>query len=266
MSKALDDLLEKAGRTRIVSAEEMDRITDKLLNLSYAELKPSEAGYQSALCSHISGGFDLDVNKVRNCTLRELITLISYEPGVNFFRSKGAGYLQMERRFLPCAYSCVGLVQELQQAKDTNPWIQQFMLIDFSEYVDHMAHMEKSEAKQIIDSFFVYRDFMKKHYSVDAGRGDCLTIQNTMQYLMNKARKNWLCGQESIVDYKRTVEEATRIITEFFMVSVRTTYVKNDRAAFTEIIKKCSFRPDRDMNFVDYKDCYEKSVPVGCHM
>ncbi len=266
MSKALDDLLERAGRTRIVSAEEMDRITDKILDLSYAELKPFEAGYQSALCSHISGGFDLDVNKVRNCTLRELITLISYEPGVYFFRSKGADYLQMERRFLPCAYSCVGLVQELLQAKATNPWIQQFMLIDFSEYVDHMAHMEKSEAKQIIDSFLVYRDFMMKHYSVDAGRGDYRVIQTVMQNLMSKARKNWLCGCESIDEYKKTVEDATRIITEFFMVSMRAAYVKNDRAAFVEIIKKCSLDPDRDMDFVDYEDCFEKSVPVGCHM
>ena len=274
VSKTLDDLLERAGRTRIVCGEEMDRITEKLLDLSYAELKPSETGYQSALCSHISGGFELDANKVRDCSIREIITLISYEPGVGFFRSKDMGSSLMNRKVLPCACSCVGLVQELQQARENNPWVQQFMLIDFSEYVDRMAHMvydrekayEKSETKQIIDSFFVYRDFMKKHYLIDAGRGDCMVIQRVMQYLMNKARKNWLCGQESIVDYKRTVEEATRIITEFFMIAMRTAYVKNDRAAFAEIIKKCSLDPDRDMNFVDYKDCYERSVSTGCHM
>ena len=274
MSRTLDEMERIASETRISDPDWIKEIVNGFLNMTYRELSGQEYRF-GYVAKDIAKGFSLDEDKVRDLKLRDILTVIGYEPAAPWFEIPEDDIWFRERygsrRFFS-AGNCFSLSQIILQRKKEVPLLGRFLKMDYWQFMKYLydrmvilsgsgngypdrgrfAGMQFNRVMQDTE------DFVYEYGSVD--RGKKMTTEDVLTTACNLGRHSWICGTEPLDSFRDKVFSSYRITLLFFMNSIRMVLIPSDRSAFKSLLLQCSDVDEYEEKYyeeLDFSDCFE---------
>ena len=270
----IKDIEEYTACDGITDLELIDKVMGNLMEVSYIDLIGENKRFK-AVAKDLCKGFDLDLKYVEMLRLRDMLVLIGYEPGVEWFNPPEGGGIQMDEadRKFNTANSCFELAYYLNCNNNENEAVHSFLNINLQSFVSYLKSMlpgkylllgkSNEEMKQMSQQISDYYEFMIKFIcefqSEDYGTDD-LRIADVLYVISRAGTSAWNCGVHPLNRYVEKIYTAYVIAKILLMDCIRTAYIDSDRDAFHTILAACSnlaiFRLE-DCKVTDFKDCYE---------
>ncbi len=272
MSTTLDALEAKVMIKSINDPDKIDEIMCQLLDMSYAELTTGKPGY-AFVAKDISDGFVLDAEKVLKCTMREVLTMIGYEPAAPWFEipEDDAEFYNdaLDRRLYPARHSFYlgGIMKAVQK---TNHTVGQFMRIDYHGFLRYISEKfinsndeGSSDRREVmrrgmrLNKF--YAETVKFVCRYDNTKvQDELTIGDVIDVAYKRGISAWHYGDTSLKTYEEMIRDSFKIMNWFFMDIIRMNMINADRTLFKELLIRCSESEEYEyFDELNFEDCFE---------
>ena len=273
MSKILENMEKEVLSGRITDRDRIERITNDLLSMSFNGLADNVERYRF-IAKDLANGFLLAPKKVAKLSIREILVLIGYEPGVPFFAVPEEDdwfYKDSPEREFYTAYNCLCLAYTLLNNKDSDI-VKQFKRINlnsFRRYVKECAmgllHKQGYTDPQIRAYGAGYnvkyghlRWYLTEYCGIDEDAD--ISIEELLRECVFNASRGWKCGIEPLDHYMHKTIKACVSMRILFMDFIRTNLIIADRNEFRAILDRCSesgHYDDENYAEIDFTDCYE---------
>ena len=275
MSEALERIEKMASTDVIRNVGEIHRIMCSLLNLSYAELAQGK-GYHDYLAADIARGFVLDEQKVKKCTIKEILTIIGYMPGAPWYEVDKDEKWFTSSDLGPDFYSapaCFFMSDILYNAGRYNPVVMQFLHIGYSALMWYLDVMKTAENKSVLLYIPEYHSesIAQRRFEVTTVRYvrnnsvngselpiNDITLGDILQTMHRKGFSSWMCGTELLADYINKILLTYTTAQNLLMNSIRKNLIDMGRSDFLELMNRCSENKEYEYSdCFDFSSCYE---------
>ncbi len=289
MSKKLEELEMAAKAEQIKDAATIDRIVSKLLETPLSELggAPTVVDY---LTKDIAQGYVLESEKVKDCSLSEILMLIGFEPGVPWFEfpEEDTWFWNDEHgpaKSLFAANHCFVLGSILDYATRSNLTVKQFMRINYWSFMrflsDRVAKFVANFAAKYNYSPTVVRKISMKNNVITkntvklvaAGKPELaditdfselnalITVGDVISTLIKLGTKGWSFGVMPFSDYFNRTISVYRAMKNFFMDCIKDVLLIGvDNNYLHSVLDRCSSTGTYDSEYFDeicFEDCFE---------
>ena len=267
MSAQLEEMAKRASQTVITDPDHIDAIVRYVLSREISYFRKDKIRYEY-LCDNLSAGFGIDVDSLSSMTVANVLMLIGYEPGNQFFNSpliKEKGY---DKRF-NSAGDCRSLgVMMYYLSGSGNIRIREFMHIGLEAYTKYLHTKVREEFEKCritrrvagrmmlgIDSF---RSVSNRY--IDNSDGTA-TIGTLIDKAVNHGIRCWVCSAVPLEDFSSGIIESYDILRRLFMDGIRMPLVIGyGREQFKQLIYSCAESPLEKLGSIDFTKCYEPTV------
>ncbi|MBO4903087.1 MAG: hypothetical protein J5518_09870 [Lachnospiraceae bacterium] len=268
MSRELEMLEKKASGNCIEDLDTIALILERFLNMTYRQLM-GDVDANGLVARDIAIGFDLDVQKVYDLTLRDILVLIGYEPAWPYYAlpEEDTWFYKgnPDKQFYTASNSfLLGLIIMKREKKE--PVLEQLMHIDYRTFVKYASY-RMAEAGGDITSRDTCRKGMRlnrifyhtKKFVMENGKSDeekDLTLSDVITTVCTVGNRGWACGALSLDTFVERTRKAYGLMKDLFMESIRMTLIQTDRAYFRSLLDRCSPEGKYDKNVLkEYADC-----------
>ena len=221
--------------------------------------KPSP--YYGYLTKDIAQGFVLDSEKLTECSIGELLTLIGCEPGVPWYEINEEEEIWFAEEKLTKEFCSAGhsfaFAQALLRAKTHEPVISQFLRINYREFIQNLANRinasdDKTDQKYsrlcckkgmrlnrgyYLTQKFIH-DYSKKHENMDLDK--TLTVGDVITIACQKGSYAWVCGGEPLGIYVERIVRSYEVMNYMFMNAIREIAISVGRENIKDLLERCS--------------------------
>ncbi|MBQ6967459.1 MAG: hypothetical protein IJP84_06110 [Lachnospiraceae bacterium] len=274
MSEELERIEKLARQKCITDHEHIRKILDYVLSrpLSYFQKDKKRFNY---LKNELSTGFNTNY-RLEKMPLRDILTLIGYEPGKKFFDPPDTGKMIVDSRFNSAGH-CYIIALLLDSYTNRDIHIKEFMHIHLGAFTDHLHEtinndldnclISLTSASGILERVDEFKKkavgYMSKrfdpHMIVNEGRKpeDFLKLGDIIYQTLKENARSWMCSVIDIYDYASGIIDTYDLLNRLFMDAVRMPLIHSDRERFKEIMRSCCFTPEVVIEDIDYENCYE---------
>ncbi len=251
MSKALDTLLDQAKEKGITDKQRIAKILESLLETPCSVFDQASP-HRKSLLTNIAKGFFLPAKALEACSIKELLTIISYSEGINYFAVWEEDlhyYDERIRTGLSTWYSCYLLARMIYNAKaEGNTTLSQFLCVDylsFSRLLEERMMTMARRHDRLYDAFLMRRALKEACYSAaglvfgsswSADHIDPFTIEDLFTAAFRHSDIPWACAFVPIEDFVKQVQKGYSVLNTLFMKCIwgilTDTDVKQDKALF----------------------------------
>ncbi|MCR5511926.1 MAG: hypothetical protein K6F54_13415 [Lachnospiraceae bacterium] len=275
MSKELERIEYMANTDVIRNVKEIHDIMRQFLNLRYLDLIRSKADVDF-LVPDISRGFVLEEQKVRECSIKDILTIIGYMPGTPWYEidenEKWFANSRLGKSFY-CASSCFHLTDVLNYSERFNIVVKQFMHIGLAALMWYLDVMRDSDDKSVLyyipENHNVSISMRRTEVSVvqylrdyRGNEPEVKTNDITLGYIMRLLHKRgysaWQCGYEPLDHYVTKMKTTYHITQKLFMDCIRKSLISADRQYFLGLMDRCCESGSYEFgDEFDFDCCYE---------
>ncbi len=272
MSKILDEMEKTASAERIEDLERIEQILDRFLDMSLEELVGDDKRF-TFLGRDIAQGIILEQKKVEELSLRDVLTLIGYEPGFPWFElpEEDTWFYDNEpsRKFFSAGH-CFFLARIIKDRASYDSVLKQFMYMDYWKFIKYLSdRMVEKTGEQTGNSRVICQKGMKlnrlyritdrftREYS--SVEGD-ISVGDVINTACSIGLRCWICGTEPLNIFMEKTQSAYNTMRILFMDCMRMSLIKSDRDSFRLLLDTCSESGlyDEDCySEIDFNDCYE---------
>ena len=263
MSDALNNIEKMASEENIKDPKRISAVVTAFLEMDSRKLEclqVSDNVNYRYLVNDICSGFELDRDKVRECTMTELLVLIGLEPDVPWYEineEEECWYTEhgLTKSFY-AANHCFALAQALLRVQKYEPVINRFMKLNYRGLIQYLAdRINESDDKSDQDySRLCMKKGMRlnklfsltRGYMLTQGDGDeddiddTLTVGDVISRVSRNGNFAWLCGNEPLGFFVDRIVRAYEIINFLFMYCIRELAVSFKREQIEDLLDKCS--------------------------
>ncbi len=272
MSNILDEMEKTASSERIEDLEKIEQILDRFLDMSLDELVGDDKRF-TYLARDIAQGFDLDQKKVEKLSLRDVLTLIGYEPGFPWFELPEDDTWFYEngpsRKFFSAGH-CFFLASIIKDRASYDSVLMQFMHMDYWKFIKYLSDrmVEKTEEQngnsrvicqkgmKLNRLYFLTDKFTRKYSSVE---GD-ISVGDVINTACSTGLRCWICGTEPLSIFMQKTYSAYNTMRFMFMDCMRMSMIESNRERFRSLLDICSESGSYDEDLysqIDFNECYE---------
>ncbi len=275
MSKTLETIEYLASTDAIRRIGDIHRIMCYLLHLKYEDLAPGK-GYHDFLIRDMAKGFAVDEQKLRKCSLEQILIIIGFMPGTPWFQidEEEKWFSESEQGKGFCsAPACYYLASILRNNINCNGVVRAFMRIGYAaliSYLDYMTTVKDKFAPIYIPEYITPITenrrieassirFIREVNSKAADKDiNDITVGDLIDTILIRMSASWLCGAEPLDLYVSKMKRSYTMAGKFFMDSIRKNRITADRKSFLELMESCSEYGiyDHEDEF-DFEHCYE---------
>ena len=274
MSKELEKIEKLASQKYITDHEHIEKILDYVLSrpLKYFRMDKKRFNY---LKNDISTGFNT-YSRLERMPLRDILTLIGYEPGKSFFSPPDIGKRTMDSRFNSAGH-CYILALLLDSYTNRDIHIKEFMHIQLSAFTDYLHERINNDRDNCLisltsasDVFVRVDDFkikavkyMENRLNTNAVRNErvrpeeCFSIGDIISFALKENARSWMCSVIDIYDYASKIIDTYDLLNSLFMDAVRMPLIHSGREKFKEIMRRYCATPEVTFEEIDFENCYE---------
>ncbi len=286
MSKQLEALEKAATAKQMEDFCTIKNIVDKLLNTSVRELDGSTA-VVDYLANDIAQGYVLEANKVKDCSLYDILMLIGFEPGVPWFElpEEDTWFWNDEHgpeKTLSSANHCFMLGSILNNAARSNLTVKQFMRINYWSLMRFLSdRTAKFAAKHNCSPSIVRKISMKNNVIIKntirlvvAGKPELadftafselntlITVGDVINALIKLGTKGWSFGVMPFNEYFNRTISVYRAMKNFFMDCIKDVLlIGADSNYLHSVLDRCSSTGTYDSKYFD-EICFENCSEV----
>jgi hypothetical protein len=277
------EMIEKMASVRsYTDAEIIDSILNKFLDMDYPKLIMNN-NIHCYLAKDIAKGFALNNDMVSCCTIKEILTLIGYEPSAPWYKIPKEDAVVLsgtDDRSLFSAGNCFLLCRILNDSNMNNLVVKQLMHIDYGEFIKLLSGkyiINKDNASAA--DFRVMKKKMRlegiRHQTIKilcdrypVLREDRITVGDVIKGAYMMGTSSWICGTEPLLVFAERVRTGDKLMNWFFMDCIRLNMIRSDRGQFKELLNKCSplgLYSSEKYAELNFDNCYEFNYLEGDH-
>ena len=274
MSKALD-LIEEAADTQsfITDPDIIRDVMDQFLNMTFLEFVGGKEGF-TFITDDIVRGFDLDEEKLRDIKIADLLILIGYEPGIEYFAIPEEEHWFHDHNPDPKFYSaahCMYLGSLIADRRKKHPVLESLWRIDFEAFIKYLrdvaAHSDYSfKHKREMDwdlsamNACVF-NFVEEHCKrADDKDLIAVSLGTVMNNLFNVGSRPWRCECLHLGNFIWRTVNAYKLMRNIFMTGIRMNLVNSGRSDLWRLVKLYGKSETKDNELIEsikFEYCYE---------
>ena len=275
----LEKIEKMAQATVYKDPEIIESITRQLLDMKYCDIV-HDSKTHNYLARDISKGFMIEIEKLKDCTVGEMLAFIGFTPAAPWWEPLDDDILlfesdnKSESRF-STAGSCFVFGRLLNECRNRNLIVGQFMHIEYKalmcmlaeRYIKASGSSEDVIMNQGQKLNAIYYQTVKYVKEKNQGLEDSdISIGDVIETLCKNGLVPWICTVESIARYGTKIRHAYRLMNDFFMESIRMNMISTDRVQFREMLDRCSLTGRYNLIYyaeLKFDNCYEKLPSKG---
>ena len=259
VSAILDNMERTVDSGYIDDPEQIEKIIGDFLNMKCYELSPYEPSFYE---KDIAQGFDLEVGRLRDRAMKDILAIIGYMPSNSWFQSANEEpwfrQNRLEKDFC-CAISCYYLLFALLNDKH-NIDVRMFMHIQykaFCKYINLVSSIHQKGSSGKILEIVTYINGYIRENKPDADLNS-MTLGNVLEIARKNGGVVWTCGIGQLSQYVGKLVSAYKVIKLVFMDCIRQNLISADRDCFMKLLDSCSPTGEYE-NFgkLEFDSCYE---------
>ena len=272
MSTLLDRMEACAMQGNYKDPERIDEITTRLLDLRLVVPAKGRQRYLR-LTNEIATGFELNPDQVMCCSVRELLILIGFEPGMPFFcfpEDDVIDYEKMTDKKDCVVNHCYALMRVLMETEKKHSDIGDFFRIDYNAFYDLISERLREKERSCRGSK-EKRDLQERERQLKRIRSETeeyvrwlfsyesdqvITIGDLFSGIDRVGSSGWGCGLESAREYLNRVIRIYQMTREFFMDGLLMNMIPSKWRAFRATLEKCEYDP-RIYEKINFADCFD---------
>ena len=255
MSQILNRMETISANGYISDPSLIEKTINDFLDLKCSALSPCTPSYCE---TDISKGFVLNVEALRECSIRDMLTIIGYEPSNTYFHDMINQPWFTERKIgadFCCAPSCLFFTTSLlSNEKNYEKYL--FLHIQYVAFRNYIKSVMKSNNT---DNPKIWRtlDSFLKEKSGD-GKIDGFTIGDLLVFARKGAVAPWCCTSAPLSTFVDSIVNAYRVIKMLFMDCIRKNLISSNRQQFLALLVRCCDEIfDSDYETLVFDNCYE---------
>ncbi len=262
----MSDMLEKieslASAKSITDPVMIDEITNSFLDIRYSEIA-GQKGFETFVSWDISKGLHLNERSVSDCTIREILTLISMESFEDWFEIPEKDNEIFTGYFPNTASDCFMFVRLLCDKRKKNAYINRLFKIGYREFLKYLvdsfvktggnAVCEDAVRRRKAQAGSAYYQAMEMVLEerksgndpcADDKNGAGVTLGEVLDIAVRQGTAVWMCGTIPLIDHAESVRKAYLTANSLFMDCIKMNLINMSREQARELLYKCS--PDLD--------------------
>ncbi len=264
MSDTLNRMEKPAFEDNITDQDRIGSILNSFLEMKSSRLmgpKSKPNPYYGYLTKDIAQGFVLDSEKLKECSIGEILTLIGCEPGVPWYEINEEEEIwlaeeKLTKEFCSADHS-FAFARALLRAKTHEPVISRFLKINYREFIQNLANRinasdDKTDQKYsrlcckkgmrlnrgyYLTQKFIH-DYSKMYENMDLDKS--MTVGDVITIACQKGSCAWVCGREPLGIYVESIVRSYEVMNYMFMNAIREIAISVGREKIKDLLERCS--------------------------